>query len=250
LKNLIILILILTFSSCQKREEIPAELIYSFEYINANWDKKEIEIFKNITENDTTPRNYHFGIGMHLRNNLLRHNAKSDSIVKFFNNLEIEHYDYMSGIILTSYHRYINKTDIKLKEQVNGIIQSLKPTVDCRNERKRKARVLYTKFVINDTLHIQMPVSNSFNQNSVVSYGCPSDSWEFNISKDLAIDGILTKKYIRKDSFSDSPKRIHEDYHFKLKILKMNNPETHYFSRKIVTGDEIDFSLEYSFNVE
>ena len=104
-------------------------MIYSFEYINANWDKKEIEKFKNISENDTTPRNYHFGIGMHLRNNLLRHNAKSNLIVEFFNNMGIENYDYMDGIILTSYHRYINRTDIKLKEQINVIKQSLKPTV-------------------------------------------------------------------------------------------------------------------------
>ena len=104
--------------------------------------------------------------------------------------------------------------------------------------------------MINDTLHIQMPVSNRFNQNSVVSYDCPSDEWVFNISEDLVIDGILTEKYIIKDSFSDSPKRIYQDYHFKLKILKMSNQETNYFTREIDTGDEIEFSLEYSFNVE
>lgn len=250
MKKIIILLLVSTFSSCQKHREIPLELKYSFEYINTIWDEKEIEVFKNISENDTTPRNYHFGIGLHLRNNLLRHNAESESIVRFFNNLGVEHYDYMSGIILTSYHRYLNKTDIKLKEQVDGIIQSEKPTIDCQNQRKEKARELYSKFVIFDTLHVQMPVLKRFYPYSVISYDCPSDDWEFNASNDLAIDGILIEKYTRKDSFSDSPKRIDEYYYFTLKILKMSNQETHYFTRKIETGDEIEFSLENSFNLE
>ena len=224
--------------------------MYSFDYISDNWDKKEIEIFRNVSENDTTPRDYHFGIGMHLRNNLLRHNKKSDSIVKFFNDLDISHYDYMSGIILTSYHRYINKKDIKLKEQVNGITEMLKPTKDCENRRLEKAIEVYAKYKLNDTIHVQMPVSIVSNHNSVVSFDCPNDSWEFDDSKDLSVEGILMEKYIRKDSFSDNPNQIYKDYKFKLKILKMNNPKTHYFMREIVTGNEIEFSLDYSFVVE
>ncbi len=249
MKKLIILLFILTLSYCQKHTEIPAELSYSFEYLNKNWDKKEIELFKNISENDTTPRNYHFGIGMHIRNNLLRHNIKSDSIVVFFNNLGIGHYDYMSGIILTSYHRYLNKTDIRLKEQVNGIIEHLKPTVDCQNKRKEKAKKLYSKFKINDSIQVQMPVDIVDEYNSVVSYDCPSN-WKFDINKDLVIDGIIMKKFIVKDSFSDNPKLIYIDSHFIIKIIKMNKPETHYFMEKIKIGDEIEFPLDFSFNVK
>ncbi len=242
--------LILTFSSCQKQEEIPAELSYSFEYLDKNWNKKEIELFKNITENDTTPRDYHFGIGMHIRNNLLRHNTKSDSIVAFFNDLGIGHYDYMSGIILISYHRYLNKTDIRLKEQVNGIIEMLKPTVDCQNKRNEKAKELYSKFDLNDSIHVKMPVDIDANHKSVVSYNCPSVNWKFENYKDLAIDGIITDKYIRKDTFSDNPRSVFKGYHFKMKILKMNNPDTNYFMEKIKIGDEIEFSLEYSFDIK
>ena len=241
--------LILTFSSCQKKRNIPSELIYSFEYLNDNWNKEEINKFRNISENDTTPRNYHFGIGMHIRNNLLRHNKKSDSIVKFFNDLKIEHYDYMSGIILTSYHRYLNKTDIKLMEQVNGIIESLKPTVDCQNRKRLKAEKLYSRLSINDSIQVQMPISE-MTRNSVVSYDCPNIDWEFDSDKHLLIDGIITKKYIKKDSFSDSPLKTYRYYHLKLRILKMNNPEIKYFMNEIAKGDEIDFSLEYSFNIE
>jgi hypothetical protein len=86
-----LLILLLTFSSlsCNGQEKIPKELKFSFEYLNKNWDAKEIETFKNISENDsTTPRNYHFGIGMHLRNNLLRHNEQSENLTKFLTQSE------------------------------------------------------------------------------------------------------------------------------------------------------------------
>ncbi|WP_378172646.1 DUF6794 domain-containing protein [Aquimarina sp. SS2-1] len=249
MKKSLLLILVLTLLSCHKKTKVPSELIYSFEYLNDNWDKNEINEFKKISENDTTPRNYHFGIGMQIRNNLLRHNEKSDSIVKFFNDLKIEHYDYMSGIILTSYHRYLNKTDIKLMDQVNGIIESLKPTVDCQNRRKRKAEKLYTKYNINDSIRIQMPVSE-MTKNSVVSYDCPNDEWKFDKKKHLLIDGIITRKYIIKDSFSDNPKKAYKDYYLKLRVLKINNPEIKYFMNKIIKGDEIDFSLEDSFNIE
>ncbi|GAA0728501.1 hypothetical protein GCM10009430_37730 [Aquimarina litoralis] len=240
---------VLTLLSCQNKRNIPSELIYSFEYLNDNWNKEEINKFKNISENDTTPRNYHFGIGMHIRNNLLRHNEKSDSIVKFFNDLKIEHYDYMSSIILTSYNRYLNNTDIKLMDQVNGILESLKPTVDCQNRQREKAEKLYSKLSINDSIQVQMPVSE-MTKNSVISYDCPNVDWNFDSDKHLLINGVVTQKYIRKDSSSDSPQKIYRDYHLKLRILEMNNPEIKYFMNKIAKGDEIDFSLEYSFNIK
>ena len=44
----------------------------AFDYINKTWDKKSIEQFKNRTEDDTTFVDYHFGIGLNIRNYLLR----------------------------------------------------------------------------------------------------------------------------------------------------------------------------------
>ncbi|WP_299715423.1 DUF6794 domain-containing protein [uncultured Tenacibaculum sp.] len=249
MKKLVVLFLFILFS-CDKQEEIPKVLNYSFNYLNNNWDKKEIERFKNINENDPAPRNYHFRIGMLIRNNLLRHNAKSDSIVLFFNDLGINHYDYMSGIILTSYHRYLNKSDIRLKEQVNKILDLLKTTIDCENKRKEKAEKLYSKFHVNDNIQVEMPVDIISNENSVISYDCPSENWEFRNQIDLKINGLITKKYTELDSFSDNLKSVYKRYHFKIKILKMNNPETNYFMEKIKVGDEIEFSLDCSFKIK
>ena len=36
----------------------------------------------------------------------------------YFNQMKVPHPDYMIGIIITSYHRYLHKKELKLKEQV------------------------------------------------------------------------------------------------------------------------------------
>lgn len=137
IRYLSILFITLSLFSCNAQEDIPKELKFSFEYLNNNWDSKEIEIFKNITKKDTiTPINYHFGIGMYLRNNLLRHNEKSEEITKFFNSLGIHHFDDMSSIILTSYHRYLNGENIELQSQVDKYSEYWKPIIDCEKIRK------------------------------------------------------------------------------------------------------------------
>ena len=71
---------------------------------------------REMTEDEFTAK-AHFGIGMWLRNNW---RLWGDSrLSKYFNDLGIFHPDDMSGIILTSYHRYLLGQDIKLEEQVN-----------------------------------------------------------------------------------------------------------------------------------
>lgn len=241
IRYLSILFITLSLFSCNAQEDVPKELKFSFEYLNKNWDSKEIEIFKNITEKDTTtPRNYHFGIGMNLRNNLLRHNEKSEEITKFFDSLGIHHYDDMSSIILTSYHRYLNNENIQLKSQVNKYVEYWKPIIDCEKKQEIKAVEIYSKYKVGDTLKIKMPVSEN---NSVVDYPCGNETleWEFDESKDLFIKGIITKKYnINSNS----------NVFFKLKIISKNHLETEIMMEKVNIGDEFDFSLSTAWKIE
>ena len=58
----------------------------------------------------------HFTTGMGIRNGWgLWHGSK---LAKYFNRLGIYHADDMSGIILTSYHRHLNKKPVEMKKQV------------------------------------------------------------------------------------------------------------------------------------
>ena len=241
IRYLSILFLTLSLFSCNAQEDIPKELKFSFEYLNKNWDSKEIEIFKNITEKDTTtPRNYHFGIGMYLRNNLLRHNKKSEEITKFFNSLGIHHFDDMSSIILTSYHRYLNGENIELQSQVDKYLEYWKPIIDCEKNQKIKAVEIYNKFKIGDTLNIKMPVSEN---NSVIDYPCDNGNleWKFDKSKDLFITGIIIDKYnINSES----------NVFFKVKIITKNHSETEIMMEKVNIGDEFDFNLSTAWKIE
>lgn len=89
---------------------IPKNLEDSFLELNKIWnDSTSIKLEK-------LKKNMHFSLGMWLRNNwgLWRGSRLS----KYFNDLGVYHADDMSGIILTSYERYLKKEDIKLDEQI------------------------------------------------------------------------------------------------------------------------------------
>jgi len=231
LRKLIIILTIFSLLSCNRKEGIPKELKYSFEYLNEVWSPEDIEIFKNIKENDTTPNNLHFGIGLHLRNNLLRHHAKSDTIVAYFNSLGITHYDYMSGLILYSYHQHLNGENVYIQDKVNEIIESEKPYIECAKKQRIIGLEKYNKFKKNDTINVKMPVGE---YNSAVDYGCPNLNWEFRKSFDLSIDGIITDKYFYGDSI---------DAVLKVKILTKNHPKTKILSNDVNAGDELEISL-------
>ena len=95
---------------------IPIDLNDCFKQMDSFWaDSIKLQI-REMTEDEFTAK-AHFGIGMWLRNNW---RLWGDSrLSKYFNDLGIFHPDDMSGIILTSYHRYLLGQDIKLEEQVS-----------------------------------------------------------------------------------------------------------------------------------
>ncbi len=231
LRALILILIILCLLSCNRKEEIPRELNYSFEYLNEVWSEEDIEAFKNIKENDTTPNNLHFGIGLHLRNNLLRHHSKSDSIVSYFNSLGITHYDYMSGLILYSYHQYLNDEKVYIQDKVDEIIKGEKPYIECAKEQKIIGLAKYNKYQINDTINVKMPLPES---HSVVDYGCPNLDWEPLAKKHLSIDGIVTDKHFMGDS---------TDLFFKVRVLTKNYPRAKILYNEVNVGDEFEVRL-------
>ena len=44
--------------------------------------------------------------------------SEGSRLSEWFRKLQVPHYEYMIGIIITSYHRHLHEKDIKLKEQV------------------------------------------------------------------------------------------------------------------------------------
>jgi hypothetical protein len=94
---------------------IPKDLDDCFKQIDGFWsDSTKMEV-KQWSENEFTGK-AHMGFGMWMRNNWQLWGGSRLS--KYFNDMGVYHPDDMSGIILDSYHRYLNGTDIKLEEQI------------------------------------------------------------------------------------------------------------------------------------
>ena len=94
---------------------IPIDLNDCFVQLNKIFKPAEVTKFRNLPIEEAMVDS-HFAIGLSLRNNWCLWNGSRLSI--YFNNLGITHPDDMSGIILTSYHRYLNKQDIDLDSQI------------------------------------------------------------------------------------------------------------------------------------
>jgi hypothetical protein len=76
-------------------------------------DSSKIEI-KKMTEEEYTGK-YHMTIGLWIRNNWNLWGGSKLS--HYFNRKGIKHPDDMSGIILTSYYRYLTGKEIEEKSQ-------------------------------------------------------------------------------------------------------------------------------------
>lgn len=96
-------------------EYIPKDLPDCFKQIDSFWDDSTKIMVKNWTE-DEFIGNAHFGFGMWMRNNWQLWGGSRLSI--YFNEMGVFHPDDMSGIILRTYHRYLNNQDTELKKLI------------------------------------------------------------------------------------------------------------------------------------
>lgn len=94
---------------------IPMDLEDCFKQIDSFWNDTVKTEVKSLSENEFVS-NAHFGFGMWMRNNWGL--WAGSRLQKYFRNKGITHPDDMSGIILTSYHRYLTGKDIEFDKQI------------------------------------------------------------------------------------------------------------------------------------
>jgi hypothetical protein len=101
--------------------KIPRNLKECFEILEGICKKEDIKEFKESEVEDTIGK-YHFSLGMFMRNTFELWGTKGTKALsplkKYFSKLGIWHADDMSGIIMTSWHRHLNKKPLKVLEQV------------------------------------------------------------------------------------------------------------------------------------
>ncbi len=107
-----------------KNEELinPKTLSECFEHLDGILEKSEdIDWFKGAAENDAIAQSHH-GLGAWIRNNWGLWKGDNE-LYEYLKKLGLTHADDMSGIILTSYHRHLNKKDLDLEGQINHYIE-------------------------------------------------------------------------------------------------------------------------------
>lgn len=124
---------------------IPYDLNDCFRQLDSMLNIRLKEEFKKVGEGEALGM-YHMGLGLGMRNSWNLWNGSRLSV--YFNNMGINHPDDMSGIVLTSYHRFLNNKEIKLEEQVESYKQYWKKQKmeDSSNSKvKFKAPVIVDK---------------------------------------------------------------------------------------------------------
>lgn len=163
---------------------IPKDLNDCFNQIDGLWNDSVKVKVANWTEDEFTTK-AHFGFGLSIRNNWRL--WAGSRLSKFFNKKGVAHPDDMSGIILSSYHRYLNKEAINLDEQLDHYKQywekAEKEQLEREQEKLENARSYFTELTIGDTLE--------YNYN----YGFSTESQEGKWMDDTCLArGILVEK--------------------------------------------------------
>lgn len=101
---------------------IPNNLFECFECLNKILEEAEdSDWFVNATEEEAISQSHH-ALGSEIRNEWGLWDPDS-KLSKYFINLGLKHADDMSSVILTSYHRHINKKELDLDTQVKEFIE-------------------------------------------------------------------------------------------------------------------------------
>lgn len=125
---------------------LPKNLSDAIDYMGYSWNENDKISFK-VKDESLAVSELHFNYGMFIRNSWLRHG--NPELKSFFYKNGIYSFDDMSSIILTSFHRKLNKKNLVLKKQFKFFIKYSKEV----NENENKIHFEnFKNFKVGDTL--------------------------------------------------------------------------------------------------
>ncbi|WP_407556745.1 DUF6794 domain-containing protein [Winogradskyella sp. 4-2091] len=231
------ILLVSVFLSCKKKILVPNTLDIAFQYLDKNWHDDQRLGFSDIVIKEVTPVYYDYAIENDLQQNLLNNHEASVKLNAFFDSLGVYRVKDKSGLILNTYHNYINSKQLNLQKQVDEILNYWQPIEDCQNQINKKALDAYHQFSVNDMILIRLPVDE---HNNAIDYNCPKIEWKFKSERDLEITATLLNKFVAEDSLSAS---------FQLKLKSKNKNDTEILYQELDEGDTFTISLFNSWKI-
>ena len=118
---------------------IPKDLADSFSQLNRLTTQSSKQIFRNAPE-EIAIKKLHFSLGRWIIHNWGFYGGSRLS--HYLKELGVTHPDDQARMIIRSYHRYLNKQPLDVKQQVEGVLAAQKAKVD---EKLKKATILHTE---------------------------------------------------------------------------------------------------------
>ena len=187
-------------ADCNKYPDdyIPKDLSDALTYLTCTLPDKDMEEFKSKDEEDAVTE-LHMGTGLGIRNGWELWKGKN-SLYRFFQTRGISHPDDISSIILTSFHRHLNKKDIDLENQIKYYKDYWKKAKEERKVQAAKKneadKLEFEKFNIGDKVRIQFSQGNLPNNLLLHKIHKDPPPWEQN--RICYVTGIVKKKKILK----------------------------------------------------
>lgn len=94
---------------------IPRDLYDAFAQLDKLMDDDARKTFMAYPDEEVDRRT-HGSLGTWLEHKWSL--SEGSRLSEYFRKMKVPHYDYMIGIIITSYHRHLHGKDLKIKEQV------------------------------------------------------------------------------------------------------------------------------------
>jgi hypothetical protein len=94
---------------------IPKDLYDVFKELDKLMDDQAKKAFMAFSDAEVD-RKTHGSLGVWLEHKWSL--SEGSRLSEYFRKMKVPHYDYMIGIIITSYHRHLHEKDLKIKEQV------------------------------------------------------------------------------------------------------------------------------------
>jgi len=94
---------------------IPRDLYDAFAQLDKLMDDNAKQTFMEYSDAEVDGKT-HGSLGVWLENKWSM--SEGSRLSDYFRKMRVPHYDYMIGIIITSYHRHLHGKDLKIKEQV------------------------------------------------------------------------------------------------------------------------------------
>ena len=232
--KLILLLSLIVFTQCINNKN--EELYTVFNSIEKNYDKTMLEEFKETPEKDVLDMYFSFFLYKHSELT-----DKNSQIHTFFQSLGLNEEPAQVYIFIMLWHRKLNNKALDLDNLLHIINDDIVGIRSCKNLKKINAVFNFKKINKNEDIKLRFPVMTSDGHSgieSTVYYECPVLEWNFNISKDLIINGEVVNKY-----FKDYYKNTSREFYIQVKVKRTNRENVLYFLNHTQNNDTIEVNL-------